>query len=270
MHSPRSRRPYPVSRVKEVSRARAAGIAARRRRPERAGRSQRRRSPRRRSPCSAGSPVSRPTASQLRPHASAMPGGDAPAARPRDAEADHRDDGEYGQTPGGCGIRPRFGTIPVSHAAMFATVASVTQPEVQAGDAVDQQCVHRTRPRRARDDRDAERDAQGDQQEDDDDDGPLDREQLRRDEPQAVEHDRERDPPADRALAIGRTLARKRLPDGVGDQTEIDDRPDAERRAGGGEIRPLSRQLSALRVLDLGAAQSPDADEHRHERESER
>ena len=32
--------------------------------------------------------------------------GDAPAARPRDAESDHRDRGEDGQTPGGCGIPP--------------------------------------------------------------------------------------------------------------------------------------------------------------------
>ena len=158
---------------------------------------------------------------------------------------------------------------PVSQAAMFATVARRDPAQVQAGHAVDQQRIEPAAARRARDDRDAECDAQRDEQQHDDDDGPLDRQQLRGDEPEPVEHDREGDPPPDRALTCRCPLTRQRLPHDVRREPEVDHRPDAERRRRGREVRALRRQLAALRVLDLRAAEPADADRHGDQREPE-
>ena len=174
------------------------------------------------------------------PHASASPRGDAPAARPRDAEADHRDGGEDRQTPHGCGIPPRFGDDAREPGRDVRDGREGDPAQVQAGHAVDQQSIERTPRAASASGPRGGSDPQRDQQQHDDDDGPLDREQLRGDQPEPVEHDRQCDPPPDRPLPRRSALARERLPDRVADQPEVDDRPDAERRAAGARYEPCA------------------------------
>nr|WP_226533694.1 hypothetical protein [Microbacterium paraoxydans] len=109
-----------------------------------------------------------------------------------------------------------------------------------------------------------------DEQQCDHDDGEPQGEISRRHQPQAVEHHRRRDPSTDRLLTGILSLRRERLPHRVGDQSEVDQRPDRERRSRGREKGALRGEGSVLQVVDGCPAESSRSDSGRdqHERRS--
>ena len=217
-----------------------------------------------------GSPESRPTASHDRPHASAMPGATRQPlahAMPRPITATTASTAR----PQADAASPQdSGTMPVSQAAVFATVASVTQPRWSPVTP----SIRSASRKPAR--------------------GVRVTTEMRNVMHSAISSRKmmttvhsivsswaatSHSPLSTIVRAIHQPIARcrtearwrgQRLPDRRRPtRPGVDHRPDAERRTSGCQIRPLGRQLTALRVLDLGATEAPDADEHRHEREPE-